>query len=352
MTAPATKKQTIAYYKTNVGIFIQNLWGAAYNNYSAVPHFEHCKFNGVIGHNTLNNGYMHLEGHNDLHTFERWAFPKQVQTGYKLRADVPDAVAATLPKFFALADVQSSWDAAEEETVFGNKEFDAVKSLYSVAYETTEGSWEAVEFEPVILGDIVVENYNQPEKMVVRYQNDGAWDSGKIAEADLSTVVSYADIEKLLTPEFMLHTRPCKLTSDQVYKIVRAFVKENINPRAAEITSDYDFCFTVKRKIHHKPVTTRTETKKANGRSYASPKFNSRTVTYRSEEIFEMTSASKHYNQYTIIQGWDADSLVDMQEQVKYYLDTLMQEINKEVEVCSCCNGVGSVVTKIATNAR
>jgi len=349
MTAPAAKKQTIAYYKTNVGIFIQKLnCGAYYNPYP----FTAFKFNGIQGHGELTNGYLHLQAESSLHTVERWVSPVQVQTGYKLRADVPEAVAATLPAFFSLPTVERVWGLEDDDYSFGNKEFQAIKSLYTEAYETTEGSWEAVEFEPVILGDIVVENYNQPEKMVVRYQSEGAWGSGKIAEADLSTVVSYADIEKLLTPEFMLHTRPCKLTSDQVYKLVRAYVKENINPRAAEITSDYDFCFTVKRKIHHKPVTTRTETKKANGRSYASPKFNSRTVSYRSEEIFEMTSASKHYNNYTIIQGWEANSLVDMQNQVKYYLDTLMQEINKEVEVCSCCNGVGSVITKIATNAR
>jgi hypothetical protein len=61
-------------------------------------------------------------------------------------------------------------------------------------------------------------------------------------------------LERMLTPEFALHERPCSITSKQTYDIVRYYVKENIDPKQAEVTSDYDFCFTVKKKVAIKPL--------------------------------------------------------------------------------------------------
>jgi len=47
-----------------------------------------------------------------------------------------------------------------------------------------------------------------------------------------------------------------------------------------------------------------------------------------------------------------ADNLLEMQEQVKIYLNRLMEEINTEAEKCNCCNGIGYVVNSIKTNSR
>ena len=81
----------------------------------------------------------------------------------------------------------------------------------------------------------------------------------------------------MLTPEFCIHERPCKLTSKkQMYSIVRNWIKTNINPKCAEITNDYDFCFTVKRKLYHPAVTIRTEIKSKMAVAMP-PKFTSHT---------------------------------------------------------------------------
>ncbi|MFK5882928.1 MAG: hypothetical protein QM489_01155 [Candidatus Izemoplasma sp.] len=42
---------------------------------------------------------------------------------------------------------------------------------------------------------------------------------------------------------------PCEISSQDLYNIIRERVKQNINYENAAITSDYDFCFTVKRKL-------------------------------------------------------------------------------------------------------
>lgn len=351
MTDPIEKPLVIQYYKTNVGLFIRNLWGSKYNQWVATSYFRNYRFNGIVYEDVLTGGYLALPDVLSIDTLEERVAPKNNLVGYVLREDAPDALKSSLKPFYSLEEVRKYWDEDDENHAFNNIEFSQVQGMYQEKYEMTEETWKPRSFELELLGTLEVSNWQKPEAMIVKQSETSSHRDGIVA-VDLSTIVCYSDIERMLTPEFLLHNRPCTLTSDQVYKIVRAYVKENINHRAAEITSDYDFCFTVKRKVAHKPILHRQEITKANGRSYANPRFKTHTTTHKYVEIFEMTPASQRYGTYTVIQGWKADSLQDMQEQIKYYLDALMKEINAEYVECECCKGVGAVVNKIGTNQR
>lgn len=351
MSAITKQKITLAYYKTNVGVFIRNLWGSEYSGYQGTPHFDIYKFNGIAGHNNLVGSFMLLKGEQGIDKVERKKEPRALLVGYKMKEDVSEALKAALKPSYVLDEVGYHYDDSIEEYVFSNKEFDAIKAMYLPEYAMTEESWEEVPVEHVVLGELTIENYEQPDKMVVKVQEDRSW-SSEAVDVDLASIVCYEDFERMLTPGFMLHTRPCSLSSPQVYKIIRAYVKQNINPRVAEITSDYDFCFTVSRKVAIKPITTKREQKKANGRSYATPRFSTQTISYKSIPLFEMTDSSHRYQGYTVIEGWEANNLQEMKEQVKHYLDTLMEEINTEWKECECCGGIGAIGSKIDTNER
>ena len=56
-------------------------------------------------------------------------------------------------------------------------------------------------------------------------------------------------LDKILFPEIMIHSRPCKLNSQEVYDIVRQCITEQINHDVATIESNYDFCFKVNKII-------------------------------------------------------------------------------------------------------
>jgi len=58
--------------------------------------------------------------------------------------------------------------------------------------------------------------------------------------------VSYDLLDELQLPDILLPLRPSGLTSLQTYKIIRKHVQDNINPKAAIITSDYNFCLQFK----------------------------------------------------------------------------------------------------------
>jgi len=61
--------------------------------------------------------------------------------------------------------------------------------------------------------------------------------------------VKHQIMDEILFPEIVLGSRPSSFTPEQSYKIIREHIKDNIDPKVAKITSDYDFCFTVQKRI-------------------------------------------------------------------------------------------------------
>ena len=157
---------------------------------------------------------------------------------------------------------------------------------------------------------------------------------------ELSKIVRYSDLELMLVPPLALHLRPCSLSTDDMFRIVRQHVRENIDGRYARISSDYDFCFRVEKVIPIKSFVKRVEIKTASGKRYSRPRFNETLVDRKEMPIFEMTN-SKQHGSYTVIAGITADSLTSMVEQVRLYLDELMAVLNAPVVECEHCAGTG-----------
>lgn len=321
-------------YKSNLGLFIKQDGYSSYSSY---------KLNGVdVKHPSGEWLFLKDVHHIDFIEVMKKGSPKHV--GYTLK--IASIASDEIPLNLSLDDVQGYTDDDDD---FVWKHYTDFQALYKFVHEPTADVWEQISVEVEVVREIKIDNYDEPIKMSVGTQvrmQEPSWNSSD----DLSKVVLYEDIERILTPEFLLHERPCQLSPGQVYSIVRNWIKLNINPKAAFISSDYDFCFTVKRRIAIKPLTIKTEIKKQNGRSYASPKFNTKTQLHKEEVLFEM--APKGYQSYPVIEQWHASSLKEMAAQLKSYLDALMEEINTEAEECSHCKGLGAIVNRIGTNER
>lgn len=152
----------------------------------------------------------------------------------------------------------------------------------------------------------------------------------------------------LLKGEFEISSyRPCELTSKQTYRIIRHHVKENINHNYGVITSDYDFCFTVMKRIPIKPYVISSEIKRDNGKSYRPPRFKHHEKKYNTWELFEMTNSEDRYKGYTVIPGFKGDSLADLYDNIKTFLDDLMNHINAPIIECEHCNGYGHIKEEI-----
>jgi len=151
------------------------------------------------------------------------------------------------------------------------------------------------------------------------------------------TSVQHQMLDKIIYPSIMLHKRPCKLSSHEVYTVLRNYIKDNIDPKHAIITSDYNFCFTVKKRIKvAKPYTHTWQTK--SGRRYITK---SRYVEDKDVDCFEMTWSPENYRGYTPISAIVAESEEDLATKIEEKCLSVINMINEPISECPHCNGTG-----------
>lgn len=158
--------------------------------------------------------------------------------------------------------------------------------------------------------------------------------------------VRHEEIDTIIFPGIILPARTSFLTSRQVYQIVRKHVQDNIDPKWAKITSDYDFCFGVAKKI---PLW-RPEEYKRNILSNRSRK--SKYVTdyrnIREITVFEMTYSPENYKGYTPISEIRGKNIEDLKQKVDEFLADLIERINEPLKDCVHCKGRGVILEENA----
>lgn len=255
------------------------------------------------------------------------------------------------PAILTFEDVGREWiDGVAEWT---NTKYEQYRGMYKLVQETVPAHYDLVDGVEATLVATLETSYVEAPVIEYTVTSSGSWNSRDTKTVDFGPKVTYSEIDRMLQDPLLIHNCPCSLSSQQTYSIVRQYVKEHINSKYAAVTSDYDFCFAVSKRIRIEPYTFKTEIKKANGRSYARPKFNTKHVEYKSVPFFEMTHKGDNYKGYTPIQGFNGSSLRDLAENIKLFLDELMEGINEPLHECDHCNGTGvQKVEKIAINNR
>ena len=320
------------YIKTNVGHFYKyssNTYYLAFNGHW---------FNGNPYHEgMLQNGWLKLsEPLVSIH--------KHIKTigeviGYKLKN--PDLTSAMIPAKLTPDEVAGEDEDGDIIRWIGSK-YEDLRNLYEEDRTDPKDEMQSVEFEIVSTQEFEVDGLGKPDVMKISFAREQY--GQKITEPqNLESVLCYSDIEKLLTPEPLLWTRPCSLSPKQVYGIIRKHVQENLDRKVAKITSDYDFCFAVKRIVNVKPYTIRVDESRTK-----KPKYVNRTIETKEVQVFEMTwpgagSNASGYSDYTCVEGWAADNLREMQFQIEDYLGDLMYNLNLPLKECECCGGTGHV---------
>lgn len=329
--------KTFHYYKTNHGIFFKQVPVGYYAGSGLSSIHE---INGIPAADIVevHAGWYRLDKEIESVTVLKSA--TTVHTGWELKDKT-----LPLPHQLTLDDLTILYNADDGEYKYGGPAA-STGPLYERTYQSKPPEVCPVEFTATLIRSVEIDSYTRPTEMKIKMISDS---SRKIEENLLANIVSYDDLEQILVPEFLLHTRPCSLTSQQVYSIVRHHIRTNINNNHARIISDYDFCFSVK-KVVKTPSYMSTESF-LKGRHW---KTRSVKKTEKLIDLFSMTyygyKGTGGYEGHPCISGWTANSLEEMAQQVREYLDRLMDVINKPAEECSCCKGTGVVTTPIGVD--
>ena len=153
--------------------------------------------------------------------------------------------------------------------------------------------------------------------------------------------VEYQLLDRIIFPSLILHKRPCKISSKQSYDIVRQFIKTNINSEYAEITSDYDFCFTVQKKIELFEKE-KYEINVAPPRARKA-RYETRYRKDRKVIIYEMTHSESCYKGHTPIRAFEGKDLQDLQDNIDIFCRELIKKINEPIKDCLHCKGMGVI---------
>lgn len=340
----------IQAYKTNVGTFFK-IADAYYGNKDLIN-------TGLVSINGTPVGEFRREPSGwyktdvELKQFEKRIPGKNIVSHYEIK----DArlVNSNMPEIIQIEDIQVGWD--DDKDVWYGK-YAGLQDYYTKHYKVILESTEIVEIEVEYFQELVIENYESPVDMSIKCLRDSdRYGSGVQVDLDLSKICIYADIERMLTPEFLLHERPCSLTSKQVYRIIRSHVLNNLDRSTVKVTSNYDFCFEVKKVVSTPAYTVKAEQLTNRGNSYKPPRFSNKKTDTKNESIFEMTwdgaDKGKGYGDYTVIEGWDAPNFKALAYQVKMYLDDLMKVLNSPASECKECRGCGMIFQRLNTNER
>ncbi|MCM3387229.1 hypothetical protein M3649_03670 [Ureibacillus chungkukjangi] len=200
-----------------------------------------------------------------------------------------------------------------------DEEYDDVRGLYTYKYDEIEEGLEEVEFEINVIEEV-----------------DGHFE---MKRQEYNPIYNFLD--KITTHPKLLPLRPCKLSNEESYKIIRNHVKANIDSKYARITSDYDFCFTVKKVIElYEPRQYQVDINAMHKR--LKPKYETRYQRDRQVEVYQV--APKPYQSYTVVTPFEGDNYEDLLKNIDTYLDDLMKVINQPFVECECCKGTGVIL--------
>lgn len=218
-------------------------------------------------------------------------------------------------------------------------EFSPLRSLYNLAYDEQPDIEVDDPFELLVVAS--VETVSTPEKFKYVVAA-GHWKSdGKTIIVNCA--IEHQLFDNIVFPSLLIHEQPSRLSSKDSYRIVREHIQNNINPFAAKITSDYDFCFTVQKRVpkanpYHYKVDVNNSIFDKRKRK---PKYENRVQSETLLPCFEMTWSPENYKGYTPIPGFEAENETALKEVIDSYLEHIMAVINEPMKECPQCCGVG-----------
>lgn len=217
-----------------------------------------------------------------------------------------------------------------------DKEYKNLSSLYRLVCDTKPERFEVadVDFQIILKVPII----NNPERFEFRVAST----YNRIGTVTGDSFES-STLDKIMFPRIIRHQLPLRADSKLVYDILRQYIIDNIDNKEATITSNFDFCFAVEKKIKLTKIEefVRTITK-GSGRRQKTTKEKC-FVTNRTKKVFEMTYSPKNYESYTPIQPLEGLNANDLRDKIIKLCEETISKINKPMQDCPHCEGKGVI---------
>ena len=316
-----SNKLKVSAVETDAGYFIKEGGGLHFGN-----GIRNYFFDGVCATPTFHNEWYKIESKpRRVHRLIKGAAQNQRYELFE-KCIASDKIPLVLRPDEVKINDDGDWEA-----------YSNLKSLYIYTHDLGEDTEEDVDFEFNVI--LKIDNIKGYAGLNYPIQKTNWKSDGLICVTDKD--VSHQEIDKIIFPDLVLPSRPSQFTSHQSFDIVRQHIKTNINPVFAEMSSDYDFCFQVNKKIklcEDEPYQVNV------ARMNKRAKYKTRYRSDRKVKIFEMTYSPKNYNGYTPIQPFRGQNHEGLMNNIDSFLRDLMAKINEPLIDCPKCNGMGVII--------
>ncbi|HHX69850.1 MAG TPA: hypothetical protein GX708_17615 [Gallicola sp.] len=234
---------------------------------------------------------------------------QRINIRYELKAGYPES--ELTPK---VINYSSLYDTKYEE----------VSGLYEMKYDTIKGELEDVE---------------------VKFNIIAKRDKFEFVKKEFD--VKYNLLDEINTHPALLDEKPCYIPSEKAYEIIRQYVISNLDGRYAQVTSNYDFHFEVKKKVKLAEPIPHTKNINENDRR-KKPKW---VTTYAENKLIPIlnikcsTKDTTYGTDCFVPQPFSGKDYEDMVNKMNKYLEDLIQEINTPYEECPHCKGMGVILS-------
>lgn len=280
------------------------------------------RFNGKEPEKTWKSDWYKVES---IENIKKYIPERREYLGYKLKKEFSKT--KDIPKYVKYEDKCSHFGEYYDENYF---------NLYELDYKEIPSELEDIEIEIENIGEVKGELVESK----IEYEVYSKWGKKRtITNKDLERNL----LDEIITPEILEDEVPVKLSSKESYDIIRAYIKDNIDPKHAEITSDYDFCLTVKKRIplsEEKSVTYDSNLNLFSKRK-RKPKFVTKMVKERSFEVYE--TAPESYRNYSVTKPFVGENVEELKKNIDTFLKELIKNINKPLKDCPNCKGCGVI---------
>ena len=187
---------------------------------------------------------------------------------------------------------------------------------------------------------VEVSNFDMPPKISYPIRVKSGWDYKEAVYTNLD--VNHNLVDTLIIPSPVLQGSPCSISAAHLYEIIRKHVQTNINPKVAFVDSDYDFCFSVNKRVNLLQEEVYTYTNPFARTKRERQKVKTGTKTEKSFKVFSM--APKAYQSYPVLTDLVAENEWQLKEDLDQMLNDIMEKINAPLKQCECCNGTGYIL--------
>lgn len=247
----------------------------------------------------------------------------------------PDMESETIPATLPL-DV-ATYDMDEGRYWFMNK-YEHLESLYKVeqscSEETIQVEWECTR---------IIEAHGFIERFGQLIPVGSEWEE-KIDGIIPRSKIIHNEVTKQLIPEPLVEFTPGKISSQDMFDLVRNYVLQNLDRNVCSVSTNYDFHFIVKKKIVlSQPVHWTKEEKRKDGKSYAKRRFKSGIKSIRELVVLDIAPNKKQGSTSTckVLPPLYGNTADEVSKKAEGFLLDLVEYLNTPYVECEHCNGLG-----------